>query len=188
MPGSALVASPTSHRRKPAPPRPLALLDLSKPGELSAHNFLRRASTGPSPLFYILAIRRRGEVLLVAMESAQGSSFVLTLSLVDESMSLRQCRSHEEARASLGADRPSVDEFASLLRARRERAGLSREELAGLARLSLGTLRNLETGRVSSPQRGTLRGLLRVEVLRLSPSELPVARRYGGGIRVGGMT
>ncbi len=121
------------------------------------------------------------------MESAQGSSFVLTLSLVDETMSLRHCRSHEEAREALGAPRPSVDEFASLLRARRERAGLSREDLASLARLSLGTLRNLETGRVSRPQRETLRGLLRVEALRLTPSEMPLARRYGVGIRVGGM-
>ncbi len=186
MPGSALVASSTVSRRKQPPKSPLVLLDLTKPGELSAHNFLRRAASGPSPLFYILALRRRGETLLVAMESAQGSSFVLTLSLIDEVMSLRQCRSHDEARSALGASRPSVDEFASLLRARRERAGLSREELAGLARLSTGTLRNLETGRVSSPQLETLRGLLRVEVLRLTPSEMPLARRYGGSDRSSG--
>ncbi len=186
MPTASVSASPTVSRRKQPPKAPLALLDLTKPGELSAHNFLRRAASGPSPLFYILAIRRRGEALLVAMESAQGSAFVLTLSLVDESMSLRQCRSHEEARASLGSSRPSVDEFASLLRSRRERAGLSREELAGMARLSLGTLRNLETGRVSSPQRETLRGLLRVQALRLVPSELPMARRYGGSVPASG--
>ncbi len=60
MPTAALVASPTVFRRKQPPKSPLALLDLSKPGELSAHNFLRRAASGPSPLFYILAIRRRG--------------------------------------------------------------------------------------------------------------------------------
>ena len=186
MSSTAPAASVSAVRRQLAPKSPLALLDLGKPGELSAHNFLRRAASGASPLFTVLSMRRRGESLLVAMESAQGSAFVLTLSLVDETMSLRQCMSHREAKEALGAERPSVDEFASLLRARRERAGLSREELADLARLSLGTLRNLETGRVGSPQRWTLRSLLRVEVLRLSPSEMPMARRYGGSVRVGG--
>ena len=137
---SAQPASVSAVRRQLAPkPRPLALLDLSKPGELSVHNFLRRAASGASPLFTILSMRRRGEVLLVAMESAQGSAFVLTLSLVDETMSLRQCMSHREAREALGAERPSCEEFASLLRSRRERAGMSREELADLTRLSVGT-------------------------------------------------
>lgn len=124
--------------------------------------------------------------MLVAMESAQGSAFVLTLSLVDETMSLRQCMSHREAREALGAERPSCEEFASLLRSRRERAGMSREELADLTRLSVGTLRNLETGRVGAPHRWTLASLLRVGVLGLSKEELPPCRKYRRVPRVGG--
>ena len=124
--------------------------------------------------------------MLVAMESAQGSAFVLTLSLVDETMSLRQCMSHREAIESIGSDVPSMDEFGTLLRDRRERAGMSREELADIARLSIGTLRNLETGRVGAPHRWTLASLLRVEALGLSREELPPCRKYRRVPRVGG--
>ena len=183
MQTSSLSASVPAVRR---PPTPLALLDLSKPGERSVHEFICRATSGSTPLFRVLGLRRRGSSLLVAMESAQGSAFVLSLSLVGQAMSLRQCLSHREAIESIGSDVPSMDEFGALLRDRRERAGLSREELADLARLSIGTLRNLETGKVGAPHRWTLASLLRVGVLGLSKEELPPCRVYRRVPRVGG--
>ena len=183
MQTSSLSASVPAVRR---PPTPLALLDLSKPGERSVHEFICRATSGSTPLFRVLSMRRRGSSLLVAMESAQGSAFVLSLSLVGQAMSLRQCLSHREAIESIGSDVPSMDEFGTLLRDRRERAGMSREELADLARLSIGTLRNLETGRVGAPHRWTLASLLRVGVLGLSKEELPPCRKYRRVPRVGG--
>ena len=115
MQTSSLSASVPAVRR---PPPPLALLDLSKPGERSVHEFLLRATSGSTPLFRVLSMRRRGSSLLVAMESAQGSAFVLSLSLVGQAMSLRQCMSHREAIESIGSDVPSMDEFGTLLRDR----------------------------------------------------------------------
>lgn len=50
-------------RRQPAPP-PLAVLDLSKPGERQAHDFLCRATSKRHSMWKLIALRRRGDVLL----------------------------------------------------------------------------------------------------------------------------
>lgn len=93
------------------PPTPLALLDLAQPGERSVHEFLLRATSGSTPLFRVLGLRRRGDKLLVAVESCQGSDFVLTLSLVGPRLTVRQCMSYREAMEAIGivpSDRPIV--------------------------------------------------------------------------------
>lgn len=64
--------------------------------------------------------------------------------------------------------------FARLLRLRRESAGLSRRRLAKLAHLSEATIKLLETAQ-TKPTRSTLLRLLLVEVLRLSPADLPLS-------------
>ena len=78
------------HTRKP-PATPSAVLDLSKPGHRSAHDFLLRATTGKQPLFRAFAIRRKGRSLLVAVETVNGSYLVLRLSLTSQRLTWRYC-------------------------------------------------------------------------------------------------
>ena len=192
MPCHVPVTSVSSRRRalhQKRPPAIAAKLDLSKPGERSAHDFLLRATSGCLPLFRLLSMNRRGSSLLVAIESAQGSPFVLSLSLVTNTLSLRQYRSHDEAKQAIAQDRsdkPAYVAFARLLRERREQAGLSRQKLADMARLSCSTVRNLETARVI-PLRQTLEILRNIELLKLSLDDLPPWRDFGRSLRVGGL-
>lgn len=80
------------------------MLDLNKPGEKSAHDFLLRATSGSFPLFRVLGMRRRGLLLLLAIETSQGSAYVLSLSLEKTALSLRQWYpSHETAKAAIVA-------------------------------------------------------------------------------------
>ena len=88
------------HRRIPDLSRAV-MLDLSKPGELSAHEWLLRVTTGLSPLFRALAVRRKGRSLHVAVESVQGSCFVLSLSLVTKSLKWRFYMSQADARQAV---------------------------------------------------------------------------------------
>ncbi len=78
-----------------------AVLDLSASGELSVHDFLTRATTGRSPLFRALAVLRKRKSLHVAVESVQGSCFVLTLSLVSKSLKWRHYMSQADARQAV---------------------------------------------------------------------------------------
>lgn len=73
------------------------MLDLSKPGEKSAHDFLLRATTGRNPLFRALAIRRKGQSLLVAVETVNASYLVLRLSLTSNRLTWRYFLSSPEA-------------------------------------------------------------------------------------------
>ena len=191
----SVPATSVSCRRRPNPfasnpPKFAAVLDLSKPGEKSAHDFLLRATSGRLPLFRVLSVNRRDSSLLVAIESCQGSPFVLSLSLQTNTLSLRQWyRSHDEAKQAIATDttqRAVYVTFARLLRERREKLGLSRHRLAQLARVSETTLRNLETARVT-PLRRTLESLRRVKALDLSFDDLPPWRDFGCSLRVGGL-
>ena len=194
MPCHVPATSVSCRRRKnpllSSPPRFAATLDLSKPGEKSAHDFLLRATSGCLPLFRVLSMNRRGSSLLVAIESYQGSPFVLSLSLVKTTLALREWhRSHDEAKQAIAQDRsdkPAYVAFARLLRERREQAGLSRQKLADMARLSCSTVRNLETARVI-PLRQTLEILRNIELLNLSLDDLPPWRDFGRSLRVGGL-
>lgn len=76
--------------RKP-PATPSAVLDLSKPGELSAHEWLLRSTTGRKPMFRALAVRRKGQFLLVAVETVNASYLVLRLSLTSHRLTWRHC-------------------------------------------------------------------------------------------------
>ena len=142
------------------------------------------------PLFRLLSMNRRGSSLLVAIESAQGSPFVLSLSLVKNTLALREWyRSNAEAKQAIAqdcADKPAYVAFARLLRERREQAGLSRQKLADMARLSCSTVRNLETARVI-PLRQTLEILRNIELLNLSIDDLPPWRDFGRSLRIGGL-
>ena len=83
---------------KPRPnTKPSAVLDLSKPGEKSAHDFLVRATTGRNPLFRAYAIRRKGQSLLVAVETVNASYLVLRLSLTSNRLTWRYFLSSPEA-------------------------------------------------------------------------------------------
>ena len=73
------------------------MLDLSKPGEKSAHDFLVRTTTGRNPLFRALAIRRKGQSLLVAVETVNASYLVLRLSLTSNRLTWRYFLSSPEA-------------------------------------------------------------------------------------------
>ena len=78
----------TSQRMKRRPnTKPSAVLDLSKPGELSAHEWLLRSTTGRNPLFRALAIRRKGRSLLVCVETISCAYLVLRLSLTSKPVS-----------------------------------------------------------------------------------------------------
>lgn len=82
----------TSQRMKRRPnTKPSAVLDLSKPGELSAHEWLLRTTTGRKPVFRALAVRRKGQFLLVAVETVNGSYLVLRLSLTSHRLTWRYC-------------------------------------------------------------------------------------------------
>ena len=73
------------------------MLDLSKPGEKSAQDFLVRATTGRNPLFRALAIRRKGRSLLVCVETISRSYLVLRLSLTSNRLTWRYFLSYPEA-------------------------------------------------------------------------------------------
>ena len=76
---------------------PSAVLDLSKPGELSAHEWLLRSTTGRNPLFRALAIRRKGRSLLVCVETISCAYLVLRLSLTSKRLTWRYFVSYPEA-------------------------------------------------------------------------------------------
>ncbi len=76
---------------------PSAVLDLSKPGHRSAHDFLLRATTGRNPLFRALAIRRKGRSLLVCVETMSCAYLVLRLSLTSQRMTWRNFGSYPDA-------------------------------------------------------------------------------------------
>lgn len=194
MPCSTPATSVSKRRhRNPFFSSPLkfaAVLDLGNPGEKSAHDFLVRATSGCQPLFRVLSMNRRGSTLMLAIESAQFSPFVLSLSLDKNALCLHDWYpSHDAAKEAIAtdpADRPTYVAFARLLRDRRERLGLSRHKLAELSGVSVTTVRSLETAR-GIPLRSTLEALRRVEALGLTASDLPPWRRYGCSLRVGGI-
>ena len=69
MPCHVRSTSVSSRRRQPPlparpPAAPLALLDLSRPGERAAHDHIHRATTGRRPSWRLLGMRRHGEQLL----------------------------------------------------------------------------------------------------------------------------
>lgn len=90
------------------PPTIVAKLDLSKPGEAWAEDYLRRASTGKDAFWRPLAVRRNRSALLVAVEwlgrqSARDRYSIVTLSLTEQALSWRKYPSAKAAKTALAA-------------------------------------------------------------------------------------
>ena len=111
MPCHVPATSVSSHRRSlylKRPPTIAAKLDLSKPGEAWAEDYLRRASTGKEAFWRPLAIRRGAAALLIAVEwrssqSARDRYSVVTLSLTEQALSWRKYPSAKAAKTALAA-------------------------------------------------------------------------------------
>ncbi len=75
-------------RRHQAPPMPpLALLDLSKPRERQAHDFLRRATDNRDRMWRLIALRRLGDLLLCVVRWAHSDKVAEPFSLAEVSLS-----------------------------------------------------------------------------------------------------
>lgn len=72
MPCHVPSTSVSSHRRRSPlrmrpPAAPLAVLDLDKPAERQAHDYILQATAGARPSWRVLGMRRLGERLLCAV-------------------------------------------------------------------------------------------------------------------------
>lgn len=103
-------ASATRRRRQPnrppAPPIPLAVLDLSKPGEQQAHDFLCRATSKQEGMWVLISLRRLGDVLLCVVrwvwpDNAAKPYSLAEVSLAETAVCWRDYASTEAARAEL---------------------------------------------------------------------------------------
>ena len=87
------------------PPAIAARLELSKPGEAWAEDYLRRASTGNDAFWRPLGIRRDAAALFVAVRWLIGKKSerfsVVTISLTEHAVSWRKYPSAKAARAAL---------------------------------------------------------------------------------------
>ena len=89
------------------PPSIAAKLDLSKPGEAWAEDYLRRASTGNDAFWRPLGIRRDAAALFVAVRWLIGKKCerfsVVTISLTEHAVSWRKYRTAQAAKKALAA-------------------------------------------------------------------------------------
>lgn len=111
MPCSRPVTSASFRRRRPSlrlsPPRIAAVLDLNKEGERAVHVLLRKLTTGRWPLWRLLSMQRRGDLLLVACEwlrcSAPQPFTVVEVALDRVALSWGPYPTADAARAALRA-------------------------------------------------------------------------------------
>ena len=108
MPCHVQSTSVSSRRRalyQKRPPTIAAKLDLSKPGEAWAEDYLRRASTGNDAFWRPLAIQRDAKALFVAVRwliGKQSERFsVVTISLTEKAVSWRKYPSAQAAKSAL---------------------------------------------------------------------------------------
>lgn len=105
MPSTTPATSTSCHRLRTArktPRKPLAVLDLTKPGEAWAQDFLRRAVKGADPMWILFGVRRDPDALRVAVRwIGPGTYAVVTISLTEQALRWRDCGSEVEARAAL---------------------------------------------------------------------------------------
>lgn len=99
------------------PPVPLAVLDLSKPGEAWIEDYLRRASTGDDAFWRLLGIRRDAAALFVAVRWLIGKKSerfsVVTISLTEHAVSWRKFPTAKDAMTALAAINPKPTDQAS---------------------------------------------------------------------------
>lgn len=104
--------SSVSRRRQPPlvrsapPPSPLAVLDLSKPGERQAHDFLLRATSKRDRMWTLLTVRRlSGELLCVvrwAHPDDAAKPFALAeVSLIETAVCWREYPSADAAQVEM---------------------------------------------------------------------------------------
>lgn len=87
-PCSATVSRRRHPQRRQAPPlTPLAMLDLSKPGERQAHDFLCRATSKRDRMWTLLDLRRHGDVLLCLVRWVHPDAAANPFSLAEVSLS-----------------------------------------------------------------------------------------------------
>ena len=111
MPCHVPATSASSRRRTlylKRTPTIAAQLDLSKPGEAWAENYLRHASTGKEAFWRPLAIHRDDAALLLAVQwldwqPAKDRYSVVTLSLTEQALSWRKYPSAKAAKKALAA-------------------------------------------------------------------------------------
>jgi DNA-binding XRE family transcriptional regulator len=167
-------------------PKPVALLDLSKPGERRVERFMRWAVADPQRLWSPLAVARREKVLLLAVEwqawphSHDEPFGLVELSLCGTELRWRSfLRRQRDRMMALIADGESAEHlsqrFGDMLADRRESAGLTRMELATAAKLSYQTICNVETGR-NIPSLQTMACLRQVAALGLCDGPLMPSR------------
>jgi len=121
MPCHVPPTSVSCRRRKnpllSSPPRFAATLDLSKPREAWAEDYLRRASTGNDAFWRPLGIRRDASALFVAVRwliGKKGERFsVVTISLTEHAVSWRKFPTAKEAMTALAAIHPKPTEQVS---------------------------------------------------------------------------
>lgn len=92
--------------RSAPPPIPLTVLDLSKPGERRAHDFLCRATSQRTRMWTLSTLQRQGEVLLCVVRWIRHDNPAEPCSLVEVSLTEAAVRwwdyaSTEAARAAM---------------------------------------------------------------------------------------
>lgn len=92
--------------RVPPPPIPLAVLDLSKPSERQAHDFLCRVTSKRDRMWELISLRRQGDVLLCVVQWVHPDNAAKPYSLAEVSLSetavcWRDYTSTEAARVEL---------------------------------------------------------------------------------------
>ncbi len=96
---------PPRHRLTPLPP--LAVLDLSKPGERQAHDFLRRATSKRDQMWELYRLRRQGDVLLCVVRWVRVDNKAKPFSLAE--VSLTAIAVHWRDFASAAAARAAME-------------------------------------------------------------------------------
>ncbi len=177
MPCHVPATSVTSHRRKPFSKRPSIIavkLDMRRPGERWAQSFMIWAATGAHPAWKPLAIARRKDSIVVAVEWGtwphdERPYGLVEIALSGDSLRWESFPIGEKERMLKRVSRgESADElalsFGDLLRYHREQAGITRLELATQTGLTYQGVVRIETGG-STPSLQSLRLLRKVEAL-----------------------
>ena len=83
---SATASRPRLLRRQTPTLPPLAMLDLSKPGERQAHDFLLHATNPKDRMWTLLDVRRHGDVLLCLVKWAHPEQKTKPFALAEVSL------------------------------------------------------------------------------------------------------
>ncbi|MBL9044542.1 MAG: helix-turn-helix transcriptional regulator [Myxococcales bacterium] len=148
---------------------------MTRPGERWAQSFMIWAATGACPAWRPLAVARRNDALVVAVEWGtwphdERPYGVVEIALSGDSLRWQSFQIGEKERMlKLVSGGESADglalSFGDLLRYHREQAGLTRMELAAQTGLAYQGIVQIEKGG-STPSLQTLRLLRKVEALR----------------------